>query len=43
VLSELALYHDEGTPRFFVDWCDRHDLRLTGGSDYQSTRPAASV
>jgi predicted metal-dependent phosphoesterase TrpH len=26
-------YHDEATTRFFLDWCDRHDLLITGGSD----------
>ena len=26
-------YHDETTARFCLDWCDRHDLLITGGSD----------
>jgi predicted metal-dependent phosphoesterase TrpH len=26
-------YHDEATTRFCLDWCDRHDLLITGGSD----------
>ena len=26
-------YHDETTTRFCLDWCDRHDLLITGGSD----------
>jgi predicted metal-dependent phosphoesterase TrpH len=26
-------YHDEATTRFCLDWCDRHDLVITGGSD----------
>jgi predicted metal-dependent phosphoesterase TrpH len=26
-------YHDEATTRFCLDWCDRHDLLVTGGSD----------
>ncbi len=26
-------YHDEATTRFCLDWCDRHGLLVTGGSD----------
>jgi predicted metal-dependent phosphoesterase TrpH len=26
-------YHDEATTRFCLDWCDQHDLLITGGSD----------
>ncbi len=26
-------YHDEATIRFCLDWCARHDLLVTGGSD----------
>jgi len=26
-------YHDEATTRFCLDWCARHDLLVTGGSD----------
>jgi predicted metal-dependent phosphoesterase TrpH len=26
-------YHDEATTRFCLDWCKRHDLLITGGSD----------
>ena len=26
-------YHDEATTRTCLDWCDRHDLLITGGSD----------
>ncbi len=26
-------YHDETTTRFCLDWCERHDLLVTGGSD----------
>jgi predicted metal-dependent phosphoesterase TrpH len=26
-------YHDEATTRFCLDWCDRHNLLITGGSD----------
>ncbi len=26
-------YHDEATTRFCLDWCNRHDLLITGGSD----------
>lgn len=26
-------YHDEATTRFCLDWCLRHDLLVTGGSD----------
>jgi predicted metal-dependent phosphoesterase TrpH len=32
-LECYACYHDEATTRFFVDWCERHDLLITGGSD----------
>ncbi|MBN1262490.1 MAG: PHP domain-containing protein [Anaerolineae bacterium] len=27
-------YHDPETTAFCVDWCTRHDLLITGGSDY---------
>lgn len=27
-------YHDEATTAFCVEWCVRHDLLVTGGSDY---------
>ncbi|MCP4537037.1 MAG: PHP domain-containing protein [Chloroflexi bacterium] len=26
-------YHDEAMTRFFLDWCARYDLLITGGSD----------
>ena len=26
-------YHDEATTRFCLEWCARHDLLITGGSD----------
>jgi predicted metal-dependent phosphoesterase TrpH len=26
-------YHDETSTRFFLDWCNRHGLLITGGSD----------
>ncbi len=26
-------YHDEATTRFCLDWCNSHDLLITGGSD----------
>jgi len=26
-------YHDEATTRFCLDWCNRYDLLITGGSD----------
>ncbi|MDY7075294.1 MAG: PHP domain-containing protein [Chloroflexota bacterium] len=26
-------YHDEATTRFCLEWCNRHDLLITGGSD----------
>ncbi|MEE8391735.1 MAG: PHP domain-containing protein, partial [Anaerolineae bacterium] len=26
-------YHDEATTRFCLDWCNRHSLLITGGSD----------
>lgn len=32
-LECYTCYHDEDTTRWFVDWCDRHDLLVTGGSD----------
>jgi predicted metal-dependent phosphoesterase TrpH len=32
-LECYACYHDEATTRLFVDWCDRHGLLITGGSD----------
>jgi len=32
-LECYSQYHDEATTRSLVDWCDRHDLLITGGSD----------
>jgi hypothetical protein len=32
-LEYCAHYHDEATTRFCLEWCDRHDLLITGGSD----------
>ena len=32
-LECYACYHDEATTRFCLDWCERHDLLITGGSD----------
>jgi predicted metal-dependent phosphoesterase TrpH len=32
-LECYACYHDEATTRFCLEWCDRHDLLITGGSD----------
>jgi predicted metal-dependent phosphoesterase TrpH len=32
-LECYACYHDEATTRFCLDWCTRHDLLITGGSD----------
>jgi predicted metal-dependent phosphoesterase TrpH len=32
-LECYSQYHDEATTRFCLDWCDRHDLLVTGGSD----------
>jgi predicted metal-dependent phosphoesterase TrpH len=32
-LECYACYHDEATTRFCLDWCDRHELLITGGSD----------
>jgi predicted metal-dependent phosphoesterase TrpH len=26
-------YHDEATTRFCLDWCEQHELVITGGSD----------
>lgn len=33
-LECYSQYHDVATTHFCVDWCDRHDLLITGGSDY---------
>ncbi len=32
-LECYSQYHDETTTRFCLDWCTRHDLLVTGGSD----------
>ena len=32
-LECYSQYHDEPTTRFCLDWCARHDLLVTGGSD----------
>ena len=32
-LECYAHYHNEATLRFFLDWCDRHNLLITRGSD----------
>ena len=32
-LECYSQYHDETTLRFCLDWCARHDLLITGGSD----------
>jgi len=32
-LECYTYYHDEATTRFCLDWCTRHDLLITGGSD----------
>ncbi len=32
-LECYSQYHDETTTRFCLDWCARHDLLVTGGSD----------
>jgi hypothetical protein len=32
-LECYSTYHDEDMTRFFLDWCTRHDLLVTGGSD----------
>jgi predicted metal-dependent phosphoesterase TrpH len=32
-LECYSQYHDEATTRFCLDWCARHDLLVTGGSD----------
>jgi hypothetical protein len=32
-LECFSRYHDEATTRFCLDWCVRHDLLVTGGSD----------
>jgi predicted metal-dependent phosphoesterase TrpH len=32
-LECYTCYHDEATTRACLDWCDRHDLLITGGSD----------
>lgn len=33
-LECYSQYHDEVTTAFCLDWCARHDLIVTGGSDY---------
>ncbi|RLC84183.1 MAG: PHP domain-containing protein [Chloroflexi bacterium] len=32
-LECYSQYHDDATIRFCLDWCARHDLLITGGSD----------
>ena len=32
-LECYACTHDEATTRFCLDWCERRDLLITGGSD----------
>jgi predicted metal-dependent phosphoesterase TrpH len=32
-LECYACYHDEDTTRFCLEWCERHGLLITGGSD----------
>jgi predicted metal-dependent phosphoesterase TrpH len=32
-LECYSQYHDDATTRFCLDWCSRHDLLVTGGSD----------
>jgi predicted metal-dependent phosphoesterase TrpH len=32
-LECYACYHDEATTRFCLEWCDQHELLVTGGSD----------
>jgi len=32
-LECYTIHHDKATTRRFVDWCQRHDLLITGGSD----------
>jgi 3',5'-nucleoside bisphosphate phosphatase len=32
-LECYSQYHDDATIRFCLEWCDRHDLLITGGSD----------
>ena len=32
-LECYSCYHNEATTRFCLDWCARHDLLVTGGSD----------
>jgi predicted metal-dependent phosphoesterase TrpH len=32
-LECYSQYHDDATIRFCLDWCSRHDLLVTGGSD----------
>ena len=32
-LECYSYYHDDATTRFCLDWCKRHDLLITGGSD----------
>jgi 3',5'-nucleoside bisphosphate phosphatase len=33
-LEAYSQYHDQITTSFCVDWCEAHDLVITGGSDY---------
>ena len=33
-LECYSQYHDESTTRFCLEWCERRDLLITGGSDY---------
>lgn len=33
-LESYSQYHDAETTAFCVDWCERHGLLITGGSDY---------
>jgi predicted metal-dependent phosphoesterase TrpH len=32
-LEYCAHYHDQAMTRFCLEWCNRHDLLITGGSD----------
>jgi predicted metal-dependent phosphoesterase TrpH len=32
-LECYSQYHEKGTTRLCLDWCDRHELLITGGSD----------
>jgi 3',5'-nucleoside bisphosphate phosphatase len=33
-LEAHSQYHDHVTTRFCIEWCEAHDLVITGGSDY---------